>query len=164
MDRDAEAQARQHWTVDAKPLGPDRDRIVQYGRVVIEHRHDRSALGEVDDGFSEGLDRSALRTEDQHRVPVRDHRPSRCDAQFSLIAREEARLAPLGQSGCQEARHERFLCTDRDFELRMIATPFDLAVAQARWPPVHLDQSVVLIASQPRREILQLIAIGKDGR
>ncbi|KAK42326.1 hypothetical protein BG58_05835 [Caballeronia jiangsuensis] len=125
---------------------------------------------QVDDNLSEGFNTPALWTVDQNRLAIADKPPRRSKAQLPLVIRKEPGALLLRKHeqwwrrASKKAGHEWPFITDAKIETRCRRIPDDLAETEASRAPVVLDWTARLIASQPCREVFELISVGKDRR
>ena len=125
---------------------------------------------QIDNNVGEGLNAPAFWAKDKGRLAIINESPSCRQAKLALIFRKEARATPLwwyevrrGKSG-EESLYPWTLVADAKVESSKGRVPDDLAEPQSRRPPIVLDQAAGMVAAEPRREIIQLIPIGKDRR
>ncbi len=105
------------------------------------------------------------RAEEEHGLPVVDETPCGGKAEFAEIARERF-LTPShrGNESGEEVWNERAFLADAQVQPGVLAIPDHLTIAQPRRPPIVLDEAPGLVAAEPSGEIVELVAVGQDGR
>jgi hypothetical protein len=170
VQRDAQAKASEDSAVLPEPFLPKRDRGVEDRRIGFEQRAQRAALIKIDNYVRERLDASPLRAEDQDGLAILDQPPGRRQAEFALVAGEEAGSATLWRNPVRWRGSVRKRCTHgrssptRRFSRCGGRRPHHLPEPQPGRTPVILNQAAGAITPQPCGEVVELIAVGQDRR
>src|SRR4051812_6541019 len=108
--------------LSTEPLGTHGERVIQVdtGR---QHGANKALLVQFDDGTGVRFDKVALRTEDQHALPLFHKAPASSNNVFALVSRKFFPPS-AGRSSCLEvSRNKRLIRSKGDSESRMVFAP-----------------------------------------